>query len=127
MNNPRPAQVPAKRTRTPASRTYVIGAHRPDRRKKRKSCTKAVLKRRLRAQLAAALEQIRIMNRISIAGAQHAHLARAITLLEAVLEERAGSHLLRQQLSLCRERLHELERGEKSVPAEGVEIILERL
>jgi hypothetical protein len=97
---------------------------RPDRRRKKKSCTKAVLKQRLRAHLLNAVAQIKVVNRIDIVPEKKAHLERAIAHLEAVHTERAGSHLLRQQLALCRELLREIERGASDCRRSRVEVIV---
>jgi len=63
------------------------------------------------------------MNRIQAIDAQRAHLEQAITHLEAVLQERGGSHLLRLQLAFCKERLWELEKG--IAAAQPLEMILD--
>lgn len=97
---------------------------RPDRRRKRKSCTKAVLKQRLRAHLVNAIAQIEVANRIDIVPEKKTHLELAIAHLEAVHTERAGSHLLRQQLAICRELLWEIERGASDCRGGQVEIII---
>jgi hypothetical protein len=97
----------------------------PDRRRKRKSCTKAVLKRRLRAHLINAIAQMHVVNRIDIIPEKKAHLVQAVSHLEAVLEEKAGSHLLRQQLALCREFLREIERGASDCRSEHVGIVID--
>lgn len=96
----------------------------PDRRRKRKSCTKAVLKRRLRTRIVNAIAQMHVVNRIDIIPEKKAHLERAVADLEAVLAERAGSHLLRQQLALCRELLREIERGTSDCRSGHVDVII---
>ena len=97
---------------------------RPDRRRKRKNCTKAVLKRRLRAHLVNAIAQMDVVNRIDIVPEKKAHLELAIIHLEAVRTERAGSHLLKQQLALCRELLWEIERDATDCRGGRVEVII---
>lgn len=84
---------------------------RPDHRRRKKSCTKAALKRRMRASLAAAFAEIGTAGRIDMVPAKKAHLERAVAHLEALLRERPGASLLRQQLALCVEALREIDRG----------------
>jgi hypothetical protein len=100
-------------------------SERDDRRRKRKSCTKAELRRRVRAQIGVAMKEIGISNRITIVPEKQAHLERAIAHLEAALEQRAGSHVLRHQLALCQELLWEIERGSPDLSDRQVEVVVE--
>ncbi|MEJ2744892.1 MAG: hypothetical protein P8123_04285 [bacterium] len=97
----------------------------PDRRRKRKRCTKAELKQRLRAHLVKALAQIDVVNRIDIIPEKKTHLERAIIHLEAVCVERPGSHLIKQQLALCRELLWDIERGAPDCRCACVEVMID--
>ncbi|MDD5555629.1 MAG: hypothetical protein PHN82_00090 [bacterium] len=99
-------------------------AERSDRRRRRKSVTKAELRRRLRARIDGALKAIGVANRIPVVPEKAAHLGRAIRHLEAALESRPGSRALRQQLTLCREALWDLERGAADAAARRVEIVI---
>lgn len=83
------------------------------------------MRQRLRTHLVNAIEQIEVVNRINIVPEKKAHLERAIVHLEAVRTERPGSHLLRQQLALCRELLREIERGASDCRRSRVEIIMD--
>jgi hypothetical protein len=83
-----------------------------------------MLKRRLRTHLINAIAQMQVVNRIDIIPEKKAHLEQAVAHLEAVLEEKAGSHLLRQQLALCREFLREIERGASACRSEHVDILI---
>jgi len=84
-----------------------------------------MLKRRLRAHLVNAIAQMHVVNRIDIIPEKKAHLEQVVADLEAVLAERAGSHLFRQQLALCRELLWEIERGTSDCRTGRVDIIID--
>jgi hypothetical protein len=117
--------TPPARKRGRAQPHQGQAAARPDRRRKRKTLTKAVLRRRIQTDIAGAVAGIRTANRIDIAPEKKAHLERAAARLEAALEERAGSHLLRQQLALCREALRDIEIGAPGARTLQVEILIE--
>lgn len=99
-------------------------SERSDRRRKRKSVTKAELRRRVRARIEGALREIGVANRIAIVQEKAAHLGRAVEHLEAALQSHAGSRGLRQQLVLCREALWDMNQGAPDIASRRVEIIL---
>jgi hypothetical protein len=84
---------------------------RPGHSRRKKSFTKAALKRGMRASLDAALSEIGTAGRIDMVSAKKAHLERAVAHLEALLRERPGAYLLRRQLVFCVEALREIDRG----------------
>ena len=99
--------------------------NRPDRRRKRKAFTKAEMRRRTRALLANAIKEVMIFNRIDILPDKKAHLEKALEYLETVLEQKGGSHLIRQQHALCRDKLRDLGRGVGDVRHEQVKIVVD--
>ena len=113
-----------KRRQKGRKKKYDNSGSHPDRRRKRKSCTKAELRRRVRTDLAVAIEQIAIFNRIDILPEKKAHLEKAVECLEAALKGRGGGHLLRQQYKLCKDTLWDLERGIQNARHQQIEIIL---
>lgn len=82
------------------------------------------MRQRLRAHLGSAIAQMEVANRIDIVPEKKAHLERAIIHLETALAERAGSHLLRQQLAICCELLREIDRGASDCRGGRVEVII---
>jgi len=100
-------------------------SERDDRRRKRKSCTKAELRRRVGAHIEGAIAEIGISNRITIVPEKQMHIERALFHLESALEHRAGSHALRQQIARCRELLWEIQRGADGLAGRHVDIVVE--
>ncbi len=84
-----------------------------------------MLKKRLRAHLINAISQMNIVNRIDIIQEKKSHLEQAVAHLEAVRAERAGSHLLKQQLAICHEFLWEIERGTSDCRRARIDIIVD--
>jgi hypothetical protein len=83
------------------------------------------MRRRTRALLANAIKEVMIFNRIDILPDKKAHLEKALEYLETVLEQKGGSHLIRQQHALCKDKLLDLERGVGDVRHEQVKIVVD--
>ncbi len=78
----------------------------------------------MRTDLAVAIEQINIFNRIDILPEKKAHLEKAVECLEAVLKGRGGGHLLRQQYKICKDTLWDLERGIQDARHQQIDLLI---
>ena len=87
------------------------GRRRTDHRRRMKACSKAALKRRQRAHLAASSAEIATAGRIDMVEAKKRHFEKAVARLDALLLDRPAAYLLRQQRALCFDALREIERG----------------
>lgn len=126
MNRDKDRVLPAVAGRKRRARgSGKSGPERPDRRRKRKSCTKAELKRRVRVEISSAVRRIEIFNRITILPEKRAHLEKAVAHLESAHGARAGNHLIRRQLNVCREILRDYERGIPGNRLQQIEIVID--
>jgi hypothetical protein len=74
----------------------------------KRSQTKAVLRRRFEARIAKLRDALHLFPRVPGAGERARHLRGILTLLDASLEEKPQSHVLRAQRRLCFEALQEI-------------------
>lgn len=87
--------------------------------KARKSRTKAEIRRDFLARTERIVGALRVLNRVPMVEEKIRHVEVAVAELEVCVSLRSGNHLLRHQLSLCRDLLYELKQsGERSSRAE---------